>query len=38
MRHMFIVIDMSQAMDDQDLKPTRLIASLKVYTSDNKHS
>ena len=33
MRHLFLVIDMSQAMGDQDLKPTRLVSSLKV-----KHS
>lgn len=30
MRHMFIIIDMSASMEDQDLKPTRLVASLKV--------
>ncbi|XP_059153197.1 general transcription factor IIH subunit 2-like [Physella acuta] len=30
MRHLFIVIDASSAMSDQDLKPTRLIASLKL--------
>lgn len=30
MRHLFIIIDMSASMEDQDLKPTRLIASLKV--------
>uniref|UniRef100_A0A2C9LXT5 Ssl1-like domain-containing protein n=1 Tax=Biomphalaria glabrata TaxID=6526 RepID=A0A2C9LXT5_BIOGL len=33
MRHLFIVVDGSSAMSDQDLKPTRLIATLKVnYT------
>ncbi|XP_045161662.1 general transcription factor IIH subunit 2-like [Mercenaria mercenaria] len=30
MRHMFIIIDMSVSMDDQDLKPTRLVCSLKL--------
>ncbi|CAL1548578.1 unnamed protein product [Lymnaea stagnalis] len=30
MRHLFIVIDASSAMSDQDLKPTRLIATLKL--------
>ncbi|WAR15378.1 TF2H2-like protein [Mya arenaria] len=30
MRHMFIIIDMSSAMDDQDLKPSRLVCSLKL--------
>ena len=30
MRHLFLVVDMSQAMEDQDLKPTRLVSSLKV--------
>ncbi|KAK3104801.1 hypothetical protein FSP39_010358, partial [Pinctada imbricata] len=30
MRHLFLVIDMSEAMTDQDLKPTRLVASLKL--------
>ena len=30
MRHLFLVIDMSKSMDDQDLKPTRLISTLKV--------
>ncbi|XP_055865019.1 general transcription factor IIH subunit 2-like [Biomphalaria glabrata] len=30
MRHLFIVVDGSSAMSDQDLKPTRLIATLKL--------
>ncbi|KAH9514154.1 General transcription factor IIH subunit 2 [Bulinus truncatus] len=30
MRHLFVVIDASSAMSDQDLKPTRLIATLKL--------
>ncbi|BFZ23902.1 hypothetical protein BsWGS_26941 [Bradybaena similaris] len=30
MRHLFIVIDVSSAMADQDLKPTRLAATLKL--------
>jgi len=32
MRHLYVVIDMSQAMDSQDLKPTRLLSTLKVRT------
>ena len=30
MRHLFLVLDMSSSMGDQDLKPTRLLATLKV--------
>ncbi|KAL5013917.1 hypothetical protein ScPMuIL_008187 [Solemya velum] len=30
MRHLFIVIDMSEAMNDQDLRPSRLVATLKL--------
>ena len=30
MRHLYVVIDMSQAMESQDLKPTRLLSALKV--------
>lgn len=30
MRHLFLIIDMSEAMNDQDLKPTRLLSTLKV--------
>ncbi|XP_039271856.2 general transcription factor IIH subunit 2-like [Styela clava] len=30
MRHLYIVLDMSAAMNDQDLKPNRAIASLKM--------
>ncbi|XP_074654327.1 general transcription factor IIH subunit 2-like isoform X2 [Tubulanus polymorphus] len=30
MRHMFLVLDMSNAMEDQDLKPNRLLSSLKL--------
>jgi len=30
MRHLYVVIDMSQAMESQDLKPTRLLSVLKV--------
>ncbi|XP_069122412.1 general transcription factor IIH subunit 2-like isoform X1 [Argopecten irradians] len=30
MRHLFLVIDMSEAMKDQDLKPTRLASTLKL--------
>lgn len=30
MRHMFIIVDMSASMEDQDLKPTRLVCSLKL--------
>ena len=30
MRHLFVIADMSQAMAEQDLKPTRQICTLKV--------
>ncbi|KAL3861882.1 hypothetical protein ACJMK2_007896 [Sinanodonta woodiana] len=30
MRHLYIIIDMSAAMEDQDLKPTRLHSTLKL--------
>ena len=30
MRHLFIVVDMSKAMEDQDLRPTRLHSVTKV--------
>jgi len=30
MRHLYVVIDMSAAMESQDLKPTRLLSTLKV--------
>lgn len=30
MRHVFIILDLSQAMAEQDLKPTRQICTLKV--------
>lgn len=30
MRHLFLIIDMSEAMSDQDLKPTRLLSTLKL--------
>lgn len=30
MRHFFIILDCSEAMGNQDLKPTRLLCSLKV--------
>jgi len=32
MRHLYVVIDMSEAMESQDLKPTRLLSTLKVCT------
>ena len=34
MRHLFLIIDMSEAMGDQDLKPTRLLSTLKVRTDN----
>ena len=34
MRHLFLIIDMSEAMSDQDLKPTRLLSTLKVRTDN----
>lgn len=30
MRHLFVIIDMSAAMSDQDLKPSRILTSLKL--------
>lgn len=30
MRHVYIILDLSQAMLEQDLKPTRQICTLKV--------
>ncbi|XP_033828649.1 general transcription factor IIH subunit 2 [Periophthalmus magnuspinnatus] len=30
MRHMFVVVDCSRSMEDQDLKPTRLASTLKL--------
>jgi hypothetical protein len=30
MRHLFVIIDMSAPMADQDLKPSRILTSLKV--------
>ncbi|KAL8581796.1 hypothetical protein ACOMHN_010170 [Nucella lapillus] len=30
MRHLFLIVDMSAAMSDQDLKPTRILTSLKL--------
>lgn len=34
MRHLFVVVDMSRAMEEADLKPSRLACSVKVqYTS-----
>ena len=37
MRHLYVVVDMSQAMDSQDLKPTRLLSSLKVCSWSINH-
>ena len=31
MRHVYIILDYSQAMTEQDLKPTRQICTLKVF-------
>ncbi|KAM4637190.1 general transcription factor IIH subunit 2-like [Amazona ochrocephala] len=31
MRHLYVVIDGSRAMEDQDLKPNRLTCTLKVF-------
>lgn len=31
MRHLFIIIDCSDSMANQDLKPTRLLCTLKVF-------
>ncbi len=37
MRHLFLILDMSQAMTDQDLKPTRMHSMLKVILTSNKY-
>ena len=31
MRHLFIIVDMSRAMEEADLKPSRLACSVKVH-------
>ena len=33
MRHLYVVIDTSRTMEDQDLKPNRLTSTLKVFSS-----
>lgn len=33
MRHVYVVIDCSRSMEDQDLKPNRLTSTLKVKQS-----
>ena len=33
MRHLFVVVDMSRAMEEADLKPSRLACSVKVLYS-----
>lgn len=33
MRHLYVVIDCSRSMEDQDLKPNRLTSTLKVKQS-----
>lgn len=33
MRHLFVIIDSSRSMEDQDLKPNRLTSSLKVSST-----
>ena len=35
MRHVFVVLDMSSAMTEQDLKPNRHLAATKVCTWHN---
>lgn len=30
MRHLFVIVDMSRAMEEADLKPSRLACSVKV--------
>jgi len=32
MRHVFLVLDMSNAMENRDLKPNRLTATVKVLS------
>lgn len=31
MRHLYVVVDGSRTMEDQDLKPNRLTCTLKVF-------
>jgi transcription initiation factor TFIIH subunit 2 len=31
MRHLYIILDCSESMTNQDLKPTRFLCALKVY-------
>ena len=38
MRHLFIVLDMSNCMEDQDLKPTRLACTVKVRKSHKENN
>lgn len=33
MRHLYVVIDWSECMGNQDLKPTRLLCTIKVLPS-----
>uniref|UniRef100_A0A3B5BCP8 General transcription factor IIH subunit n=1 Tax=Stegastes partitus TaxID=144197 RepID=A0A3B5BCP8_9TELE len=37
MRHLFVVIDCSRSMEDQDLKPNRLTSTLKLPVCDIMH-
>lgn len=32
MRHVYVIVDMTECMSDQDLKPTRQLCTIKVYT------
>lgn len=37
MRHLNVVIDLSEAMQDQDLKPTRHVCTMKVISAKSQH-
>ncbi|XP_041042248.1 general transcription factor IIH subunit 2 isoform X2 [Carcharodon carcharias] len=40
MRHLYVIVDMSRSMEDQDLKPNRLTSTLKIgiVTTKNKRA
>jgi len=38
MRHLFVIIDSSRSMEDQDLKPNRLTSTLKVSSTESMPS
>lgn len=34
MRHLYVILDLSNSMLDQDLKPNRILCTLKVFNQD----